>query len=283
MKRKNVYDPYYISERDSISLEEAVEWVENYKKSKATSLDNFIRKYGREEGYKKFEEFKEKSLYKGHRSTKPRSKNSIKFWISKGYSEEESKKLSIDHQHKISPLHIQYWLDKGYSKAQAKKEIRKLHDRKIGNPNLKSSKNKDSISFSSIKRRYPKLSKEQQTQLYFDRLENIQKAMERNGHRIPSEMLSQYNKYKREVSKWTKLNEHLLDLSKRGRIDRSGATNIEHKFSISRGFMEGISPKIIGSIHNLEVMDAKLNTIKQNKCSISKEELLEKFNEDKID
>ncbi len=30
-------------------------------------------------------------------------------------------------------------------------------------------------------------------------------------------------------------------------------------------------------------MDAKLNTIKQNKCSISKEELLEKFNEDKID
>jgi len=53
--------------------------------------------------------------------------------------------------------------------------------------------------------------------------------------------------------------------------------NIDHKFSISEGFKNGITPKIIASVYNLEMLTRSENLSKGSKCSIKLENLLENF------
>jgi hypothetical protein len=47
--------------RMGYTMEESTNMVKKYKKDKSTTLDNFIIKYGKDEGYKLFDSFKEKS------------------------------------------------------------------------------------------------------------------------------------------------------------------------------------------------------------------------------
>jgi hypothetical protein len=47
--------------RMGYTMEESTNMVKKYKKNKSTTLDNFIIKYGKDEGYKLFDSFKEKS------------------------------------------------------------------------------------------------------------------------------------------------------------------------------------------------------------------------------
>ena len=54
--------------------------------------------------------------------------------------------------------------------------------------------------------------------------------------------------------------------------------SLDHKYSIKQGFLDGISPEIIGSNHNLEIITIAENSSKGAKCSITKEELLNLFN-----
>jgi hypothetical protein len=58
--------------------------------------------------------------------------------------------------------------------------------------------------------------------------------------------------------------------------------SIDHKFSIKEGWKNKISPEIIGSIVNLEIMNFSDNSSKQSKCSISLEKLIRDYNENKI-
>lgn len=53
--------------------------------------------------------------------------------------------------------------------------------------------------------------------------------------------------------------------------------HLDHKFSILQGYKENISPYIISSCVNLEMLTCKQNESKQDKCSISKEMLLESY------
>ena len=59
--------------------------------------------------------------------------------------------------------------------------------------------------------------------------------------------------------------------------------SIDHKFSISNGFDQKISPLIIGSIYNLEYILTCVNSSKGPKNSITLEDLLKKYNENNID
>lgn len=52
---------------------------------------------------------------------------------------------------------------------------------------------------------------------------------------------------------------------------------LDHKFSISEGMKRGILPSIIGSVHNLGILTYSNNSSKGGKCSITIEELLEKY------
>lgn len=53
---------------------------------------------------------------------------------------------------------------------------------------------------------------------------------------------------------------------------------LDHKFSILQGFKNNISPEIISSYVNLEMLTAYENKSKQDKCSITKEQLMEMYN-----
>lgn len=59
---------------------------------------------------------------------------------------------------------------------------------------------------------------------------------------------------------------------------RSPAYHLDHKFSVVRGYHLQIDPKIIASVHNLEMLPASHNSRKGGKCSINIETLMEMYN-----
>lgn len=63
---------------------------------------------------------------------------------------------------------------------------------------------------------------------------------------------------------------------------RSTEFHLDHKYSIKTGFLNGISPEIIGNNINLEIIHYSINCSKGSNCSISKEELLSSFENLKI-
>ena len=69
----------------------------------------------------------------------------------------------------------------------------------------------------------------------------------------------------------------LKNSDKRGKTGIEGAYHLDHKYSISEGFKQGIEPEIIGNISNLEFIPWEENLSKKNKCSVSKTELIKEF------
>lgn len=99
--------------------------------------------------------------------------------------------------------------------------------------------------------------------------------MEQNGYFTPLELKTDFEKYKQLVWCYTRKNNlNLLEnYDKRGR----STYHLDHKFSITQGFLNDIPPEIIGSIYNLEMLHHKDNIKKNSKCSITKEELLKLY------
>ena len=72
----------------------------------------------------------------------------------------------------------------------------------------------------------------------------------------------------------------LPNFEKRGNIKfKKDAYHIDHKFSISEGFKQGVPPEIIGDIVNLEMIPAIENIRKYGKCSITLKKLKELYDE----
>ena len=90
---------------------------------------------------------------------------------------------------------------------------------------------------------------------------------------IPEEQKEQYIKYHRLVMKYTRRNSKFVE-----NIELRGKEyHLDHKFSICEGFKQNVSPEIIGSKYNLEIIPHRENCFKQGKCSIELEELLKLF------
>lgn len=83
-----------------------------------------------------------------------------------------------------------------------------------------------------------------------------------------------YVKYKNLVHYITNKSRHLLDTSKSGRAGTDGATHVDHKYSIMRGFKNAVSPFVVGNYHNLEVIPWADNVSKNAKCSIELDVLM---------
>ena len=58
---------------------------------------------------------------------------------------------------------------------------------------------------------------------------------------------------------------------------RGQGYHLDHKYSIVRGYYDGIQPEIIGSVVNLEILPELVNIKKGANCSITKEILMEKY------
>lgn len=73
---------------------------------------------------------------------------------------------------------------------------------------------------------------------------------------------------------------NLQPLQKLDNIEKRGSDyHLDHMFSICEGFRNDVSPEIIGDITNLMMLPAHDNCVKNKKCSIALEKLLEKYNE----
>lgn len=281
-ERQSVYDPNYIMEREGITYDEAVEYVNEYKKNKATSKENFIKKYGKEKGLEAYNEWFSSSLKRGHDSNSPKSKFSKEYYLKRGYSIEESFDLAKKYQHENSPLHIEYYIKRGKDIDYARKSIRKIHDKKIGVDGYRSKLEKDGFTYdeitSIIKDNRGHFSREKLGDDEFERrASKIRKTFEQNGVWIPLDDLSDYELYRREVWEYTNRNDltNLENYEKRGLAGKEGAYHLDHKYSIFYGYVNGVPPEMIGSLNNLVFIPWEENVKKNKNCSVTLEELYE--------
>jgi transposase-like protein len=84
-----------------------------------------------------------------------------------------------------------------------------------------------------------------------------------------------FNDFKRIVNLITRQQEinKLPNYTKRGVCGVIGAYQLDHKYSISEGFKNSVSPIIIGNISNLEFIPWEENNKKRAKCSINLEDI----------
>ena len=89
-----------------------------------------------------------------------------------------------------------------------------------------------------------------------------------------------YRRYRSDVNKITNKQpiKNLKNFEKRGVSGVEGAYQLDHKYSISEGFKQGIKPEIIGNIINLEFIPWKHNSVKGSNCSITENELITIYN-----
>ncbi|HET8688734.1 MAG TPA: hypothetical protein VFM18_19125 [Methanosarcina sp.] len=91
------------------------------------------------------------------------------------------------------------------------------------------------------------------------------------GLSVPDHLLPDHEIYRRRV--WEETNKNdlsvLVNYNKRGRLEY----HLDHKYSITQGFLNRIPPEIIGHIANLEMLPHYENRAKYSKCSITIEQL----------
>jgi hypothetical protein len=104
------------------------------------------------------------------------------------------------------------------------------------------------------------------------------KTKQERGLIIATEDRLDYKHYKNLVIWLTKRNSNHLDKTHIGLAGTDNATQIDHMFSIFEGFKNGVSPFLISSSFNLQVLPWKDNIQKWTRCSISLNELFLKGN-----
>jgi hypothetical protein len=136
--------------------------------------------------------------------------------------------------------------------------------------------------------------KQQKRQTFILNYPIIRKEKEEKGLWIPLSSLTEYEIYVHNV--WNITNEQIKlygnDLLKNKRNknrsipELKNKYTVDHKFSVSEGFKNKISPEIIGSIVNLEILSLSKNCSKCRKCSITLNQLINDYqnfiNENKI-
>ena len=95
------------------------------------------------------------------------------------------------------------------------------------------------------------------------------------GLAIPKEQKTGWELYREQVLNYTyKSWQHYQDKINPLGLERGGEYELDHKFSITEGFKQGVDPATIGHFSNLEIIPKSVNRSKRIRCSITLEELL---------
>jgi hypothetical protein len=226
---------------------------DEYCKFQARTKDFFIKKYGEHEGSLKYDIFCNTVKYS----------NSKSFYIDKfGLIEGQ-----------------QLWDEISKKKGITLANMTRVHGEKFGE--LKLANWKASVSKTNSK--------------YIQELgieEGLKKIQNRNSKRlnslmengkiiIPANKKIDYLIYHHLTLEETKyqllIYGHLRFGDNWQKIKKEKKLEIDHMFSIKSGFINGISPKIIGHIENLELITNAENIKKRDNNSISHEKLIEKI------
>jgi len=112
-----------------------------------------------------------------------------------------------------------------------------------------------------------------------DIIDNVRKKNEDAGRWTPEEKMEEFYLYRRKV--WHYTNQQpvktLPNYNLRGPNSNKNAYSLDHMYSCFAGFKNNIPPYLIGNIVNLEYIPNFKNSSKKQNCSITKEELFERF------
>lgn len=312
-KKKSPYDPVWVSERDGISLEDAIAKVNKMKADKATSLKGFISRWGEEEGRRKYEEFRKTSDSRSLQSLQKHnpenweelwakrresSRRCIEYYTSRGYSEEDAIKAVSDYQKQTAGVHREYWISKGYSLDEVDSIIKNIDSNK-GNGN--SYKYLESKGFSNeeiyIIFRISKCGIDRNTSnVSFpedlidgynssnNRIEFLAENLE-NLRSYISELEQEdiaFDEFCKEVNKFTRISIReysrlILNLDRLSSETTSEKYVIDHNYPKRRAFLDGVPPEVCGSVVNLQYITHSENSSKRSDCWITKEELFSKY------
>jgi hypothetical protein len=105
----------------------------------------------------------------------------------------------------------------------------------------------------------------------------VRASNESTGAWMPKELMGPYYRYRLTVMNISNKQDlkSLPNYELRGPF--SDDYSLDHKFSCKEGFLNNIPPYIIGSIANLEFIKVKDNSSKGESCSITVEELFDRF------
>jgi hypothetical protein len=211
------------------------------------SLDGYIEKYGKEEGEKQWQISKE---------NKKKSKTIENFIKLYGTIE--------------GPIKHQQYVDKNEIKMKLEGFISRYGQ---VDGRLKYAEYIHSVKNSKTINHYMKLYGIEDGIKRWE-LKNLRNSLS-SMKTLPEERDS-FEYYRLVVSRLTSrtLRKHTLNNKE---LIKKGEYVVDHKFSTLEGFKNNIPPYIIASIHNLEVISNYLNCSKQDKCSITLDELLSHF------
>lgn len=240
---QNNKSPFYLENHESIDA---------YAKSQSRGSNFFIEKYGMEIGSKKFEEYESNHKYwtsKQYQIDRFGQKDGSAIW------EEISKRKAIT----IANLQMRFGNDIGLAKFNEWKTKISPTNAKIIEK-LGYEKGKAFID--------AKNSKSLET-----------RQVNSNNPIIPKSVRLEYLIYLNLV--WDETHENLLKYShaKFGSSFKKKNLSLDHQVSIKFGFMNGISPSIIGHIENLRYISKSENSKKRDTCNITIDELLHKIRE----
>jgi hypothetical protein len=95
------------------------------------------------------------------------------------------------------------------------------------------------------------------------------------GLSIPKEQKTEWALYREQVFNYTykSWKHHQNKINPLG-LERGSKYELDHKFSITEGFKQGVDPAVIGHFSNLELISKSENRSKRIRCSITLEELV---------
>jgi hypothetical protein len=111
-------------------------------------------------------------------------------------------------------------------------------------------------------------------------VDSVRKKNEDAGRWTPEEQMEEFYLYRRKVWHYTNQQpiETLPNYNLRGHSRNKTSYSLDHKFSCHEGFKNKIPAEVIGNIVNLEYIPNIQNSSKKTACSLTKEELYERFN-----
>lgn len=217
------------------------------KLKKSHTLENYIKKYGEEEGKNKFENRKENIK---------KSKN-VEYYIKK-FGEIKGKNIFRNIQ-KSKGITLEKYIKK-YGKEEGKIKYDKYRE-----------EHKKSKSLNHFILLY---GEKNGIKKWFDKNEKISIS----NRKIDIDKLKDFELYKLKVNKFTRLS---LQMYKINNINKRGKKyHLDHKYSKTDGFLNNIPAEIIGHISNLEIVEQHYNSSKQHNSNIDIKIIKEKYDSD---
>lgn len=255
------------------------------KEFQSNDLNILINKYGYDDGKKRYENF----IY----SLENRKETEINNYINSGFSVEESNNLYNKIRIENSPRRIEYWINKGFDEKESLLKVSEWQiissPRRIEHWINKGYNEEESLLKVSEWQDFTSLTYliTNKGMSFEDAINKqdiiIQKMLEtkiQKGKIISFDERNDFSKFLllvwRETNKNYRIYKNIINPLN---IQRNINNHLDHRYSIFEGFRNNIDYKIIGSIFNLEIIDSKLNLMKNIKCSITIEELIEKYND----